>query len=89
MARIEKKIWPEEFEEILGGKKKYELRLADFDVNEGDTLVFMEYDPWKKEYTGKNVEKRVTYVGKLRVDKLPYYSKEDIEEYGLQIISLE
>ena len=36
---IHKKIWPEYFEAVLSGKKKYELRLDDFEIKEGDTLV--------------------------------------------------
>jgi len=40
MPTIHKKVWPEYFEQILSGRKKLELRLADFEVREGDTLVF-------------------------------------------------
>ncbi|MBN2198110.1 DUF3850 domain-containing protein [Candidatus Wolfebacteria bacterium] len=32
MATIKKKIRPEYFELVSSGKKKFELRLADFDV---------------------------------------------------------
>lgn len=39
MAIIHKKVWQEYFEQIISGKKKFELRLADFKVNEGDILV--------------------------------------------------
>jgi len=35
MAIIHKKVWGEYFEKIISGKKKLELRLADFEVNEG------------------------------------------------------
>jgi ASC-1-like (ASCH) protein len=38
MKTITKKIDTEWFELILAGKKKYELRLADFDIEEGDIL---------------------------------------------------
>jgi len=30
MAIIKKKIWPEYFDAVVSGKKKYELRLNDF-----------------------------------------------------------
>lgn len=89
MTVIEKKTWPEEFGEILSGKKKYELRLADFDVSEGDTIRLKEWNPETKEFTGRSVEKKVTFVGKFRANELPYYSPEEIEKHGLQIISLE
>ncbi|TSC67589.1 MAG: ASCH domain protein [Parcubacteria group bacterium Gr01-1014_73] len=85
---IKKKIWPEYFEAIVSGKKKFELRLADFTVNEGDTLVLEEWDPKTKKYTGRKIEKRVSYVLKFKTDEL-FWSKEEIEKHGLQIISLE
>ena len=88
MEIIKNKIWPEYFESVTSGKKKFELRLNDFEVNEGDTLILQEYDPISKEYTGRQVEKKVTYVGKFMIDKL-FWPKEDIEEKGIQIISIE
>ncbi len=88
MAIIKKKIWPEYFDAVASGKKKYELRLNDFDVKEGDTLILEEWNPETKEYTGRRVEKKVTYVGKFKIDKL-FYPEEQIREKGIQIISLE
>jgi ASC-1-like (ASCH) protein len=88
MAKIEKKIWPKHFEEITSGKKKYEIRLADFDAKEGDVLVLREWDQNKKEYTGRMVEKVVTDVRVFRVSDLEkFWPKKDIEENGIQIIS--
>ncbi|MCL5407015.1 MAG: DUF3850 domain-containing protein [Patescibacteria group bacterium] len=88
MAKIKKKIWPEYFDAVASGKKKFELRLNDFDVNEGDILLLEEWDPKTKEYTGRKVEKKVTFVGKFKIDQL-FWPKEEIEEKGIQIISLE
>ncbi|MFO0702614.1 MAG: DUF3850 domain-containing protein [Candidatus Andersenbacteria bacterium] len=85
---IEKKIRPEYFEAVLSGKKKYELRLNDFTVAEGDTLVLREWDPEKKDYTGRSIRKNVTYVGKFKVDDL-FWPREQIDEQGSQIISIE
>jgi len=48
MAIIYKKIWPEYFKKIISGEKKFELRLADFEINESDTLVLEEWDKDKK-----------------------------------------
>lgn len=45
---IKKKIWPEFFELVVSGKKKFELRVADFDIKEGDTFVMGEWDPKTK-----------------------------------------
>ena len=88
MKIIKKKIWPKYFEAVLSGKKKYELRLNDFEINEGDILILQEWDPERKEYTERNIEKKVTYVGRFKIDEL-FWPKEQIEERGIQIISLE
>ena len=55
--RIEKKILPEYFELVLSGKKKYDFRLADFDINEGDTLILKEWDKGSQSFTGREIEK--------------------------------
>ncbi|MFA6523891.1 MAG: DUF3850 domain-containing protein [Candidatus Paceibacterota bacterium] len=85
---ITKKIYPKYFEAIISGKKKYELRLNDFEIKEGDTLLLKEWDPDKEEYTGRNVKKKVTYIGKFKIDK-SFWSEELIKEKGIQIISIE
>lgn len=84
---IEKKVWPEYFQAINDGKKNYELRLNDFEINEGDTLLLKEWDSKIKEYTGRSIEKQVTYVGRFKLDQL-FWPKKEIEEKGIQIISL-
>ena len=53
MVLIKKKIWPEYFEAVASGKKKFELRLNDFEVNEGDRLILEEWDPKIEQYTDK------------------------------------
>ena len=83
--RIEKKIWPEYFQLILEGKKTYELRLADFECNPGDILVLKEFNPKTKQFTGRFLEKEITYICKTK--NLDLWSKEEIEKYGFQIIS--
>ena len=83
--KIEKKIWPEYFEKILSGEKTFELRLADFECNVGDILVLKEWDPTTKQYTGRVLEKKVTYVSKTKNQQ--FWSREDLEKYGFQIIA--
>ncbi len=83
---IEKKIWPKYFEEILKGNKTYEIRLADFECRPGDILVLREWDPVIRQFTGRQIEKEVGYVCKIKDVK--FWPKEEIEKYGLQIISL-
>lgn len=89
MKRVEKKVWPEYFQKIFEGKKTFELRLNDFDIEEGDILVLKEWDPNTKDYTGRELEKKVGFVGKWKIDDLTiFWSKEEIENKGLQAISL-
>ncbi len=86
--KIEKKIWPEYFNLIVEGRKKYEIRLNDFETNAGDIIILHEWDPKTKNYTGRSLRKEVTFVNKIYPDKL-FWSKEEIQEKGLQIISFE
>jgi len=84
---IEKKVWPEYFQKIVDGLKKYELRLADFDIKEGDILILKEWDPRSRKYTGREISKKVTYI--LKTNDVRFWDKKEIDRYGLQIISFE
>lgn len=83
MSIIKKKIWPEFFELIESGKKRFELRLADFDIKEGDVFVLQEWDPQTKQYTGREIRKKVKYVLKFKLDD--FNQKKEIEEKGLYV----
>ncbi len=72
---------------MMEGKKKFDLRLADFECNPGDILLLEEWDQKTRKYTGRKIEKRVTAI--LKTKDLSFWSKEDVEKYGLQIISFE
>lgn len=86
MSEIHKKIWPEYFEAIQKNEKKFELRLADFDVKEGDTLILEEFDPKTKKYTGRKITKKCAKVFKLDISK--FYTPKQIEANGLYVIEL-
>jgi ribosomal protein S17 len=83
--RIEKKVLPQSFQKILDGDKKYELRLADWDCQAGDVLVLKEWNPKTEDYTGRILEKEITYVEKTKDVK--FWSDKEVEKYGYQIIS--
>lgn len=83
--KIEKKVWHEYFSEILKGRKNFELRLADFKCRPGDILILREWNPKTKKYTGRKLERKVTYV--LKTKDVKFWPKEDTEKYGFQIIS--
>ncbi len=88
MAVVKKKIWTEYFDAVASGTKKYELRLNNFEVSGGDTLILEEWNPTTQEYTGRTIEKKVTSVEKFRIDNL-FWSEAEIKEKGIQILSLE
>ncbi|MEK7624792.1 MAG: DUF3850 domain-containing protein [Patescibacteria group bacterium] len=87
MATIHKKILRGHFEKIISGKKKVELRLADFKINEGDNLVLEEWDKNRKEYTGRKVEVVATYI--LKTKEQTFWPAEDVQKFGFQIIQFE
>jgi ketosteroid isomerase-like protein len=90
MKRVEKKIWPEFYDAVASGKQKHQCRLNDFDIDEGDTLVLREWDPEIKEYTGRELERRVTHVYRYTHDDFTrFHSEEEIFKKGLQVISLD
>ena len=84
---IKKKTWPKYFQEILEGKKNFEIRLADFEVKEGDILVLEEFNPETKEYTGRTLKKKVKFVTKFEPAKV--HTIEDIKKFGLWGIRIE
>jgi hypothetical protein len=89
--KVIKKVLPDYFQDIVDGKKKYELRLNDFDVQVGDILTLEEWtsvDPLTRKATGRKIEKKITYLCKFKLQDL-WWSKEDVNKKGIQIISFE
>ena len=84
---IKKKIWPQFFEEVKTGKKRFELRVADFDIKDGDVMVLEEWDPKTKEYTGRKIEKKVDFVLNFKLDD--FGQRKEVEEKGLFVIQFE
>lgn len=83
---IEKKVLSIYFNEIKSGRKTYELRLADWDCQTGDTLVLIEIDDETKQPTGRTIKREVGFVSKTKdIDR---WTPEEVEKYGYQIISL-
>lgn len=62
MTVHELKIWPEYFQPVLEGRKRFEKRKADRDYKVGDTLRLKEWDPEMTTYTGRVVDVVVTYI---------------------------
>lgn len=66
------KIWPEPFEAIIDGRKRFEFRQDDRGFAVGDTLRLSEWDPSPLGsrayppcgYTGRRLTVRVTYLAR-------------------------
>ncbi|MBU0998439.1 DUF3850 domain-containing protein [Patescibacteria group bacterium] len=86
MKKIEKKCWPEYFKKILSEDKTFDVRLADWKCNVGDILVLKEWNPQTKNFTGRSIEKKITYIAKTK--DLKFFKKGEIGKYGFQIIGL-
>jgi len=86
MAEIHKKIWSSYFEAVKNGGKTFELRLDDWKCEPGDILILDEVDDETKQPTGRSIRKKVGFVGHTK--DFSFWSKEDVDKYGYQIISL-
>lgn len=86
MATIKKKIWPKYFELVKSGKKRFDVRVADFSIEEGDTLILKEWDPQTKRYTGRTLTKKVDYLIKFDLDT--FGQRDLIEKNGLYVLQL-
>jgi len=87
MAAIEKKVWTDSFQKIMNSEKKAEFRLADFALNEGDTILLKEFDRKTKKLTGRMVEKKCARVQKF--NPLDYYTADEMKKHGCYLIELE
>lgn len=56
------KTWPEYFNKVFMGHKDWELRKNDRDFKVGDTVILQEFNPETKEYTGKEMARRINYI---------------------------
>lgn len=64
------KTWPEFFDEVVAGRKPFEVRFNDRDYRVGDTLRLREWSPKSQDYTGRVTHQLVTYTmsGRFGVD---------------------
>lgn len=87
MARIIKGVQSKYFEEMLSGEKRYELRLANFAYQPGDTLVLQEEHDGTKELTGREIETEILNTINTK-EAEQWWSKEDIDKYGMVVLSI-
>lgn len=87
MKLIRKKCWPEYFEKVKSGDKKFEVRLADSDYEIGDILILEEWNPETKKYTDRHLSKKITDL--INTKDLEFYQQSDIDKHGYCIMSLD
>lgn len=56
------KSWPQFFEDVLNGKKTYEVRVNDRAFQLGDAIHLREWDPDVKMYTGRACHVRICHM---------------------------
>lgn len=56
------KCWPAYFQAVATGVKNFEVRENDRDFKQDDILKLEEWDDENYSYTGRFVEKKITYV---------------------------
>lgn len=90
MKTVTKKIDKNWFDMILSGKKKFELRLADFDIEDNDILRLEEWEEIgnDRKPTGRFIEKKVTYARKVDL-KNWIYTQPSLVEDGFYIIQFD
>lgn len=62
MAVHDLKTWPEHFQAVKSGHKRFEIRRNDRDFREGDFLRLREFDPATGFYSGDELTVEVTHV---------------------------
>lgn len=62
MADHELKIWPDYFRMARDGVKHFEVRKYDRNFQPGQTLLLREWDPAVAGYTGRQTERRISFV---------------------------
>jgi hypothetical protein len=89
MRIIEKKVFPKYFKIIKNNKKHFELRLADFNIKEGDVIILKEWSPKTKKYTGRKLKFNTGLIFKIPPkDMKKFHSERDIKKYGFYVIEL-
>ena len=85
--KIKKKVQKKYFDAIIDGRKRFEVRLADFRCKPGDTLVLLEQKQGTKKLTGRKLNCEVMY--KLNTKSIEkFYTKKDMDKYGLVILAI-
>lgn len=64
------KCWPKFFPHVFDNSKPFEVRKRDRDYRVGDRLLLREWNPDDGTYSGRSIERAITYV--LTADDAPW-----------------
>jgi hypothetical protein len=56
------KCWPEYFDELASGNKRFEIRRDDRSFGKGDKVVIEEWNPDTGKYTGRCIKFTISYI---------------------------
>lgn len=85
--KINKNVQQKYFEAVTQGKKRFEVRLADFKCKPGDTLVLKEQKQGTKKLTGRELKCEVLYKFNTK-DMEKYHTKKELDKHGLVILAI-
>jgi len=74
------------FEKVKSGEKKFEIRLGNEEIEDGDVITIIQRDE-NRVPTDNKMVKKAGYVKKTK--DLDYWSDEDVNKFGFKIIQLE
>ncbi len=80
---IVKKIWLDKFD--IDKKLNIDFRLADFELEKGDMIIFKEWNPETREFTGREYKKTVKNVVKSE-SPTRYWKQQEMEKHGMYLI---
>ncbi len=84
---IKKKVQQKYFQAVEDGRKRFEVRLADFKSKAGDILILEEQEEKTKKLTGRKIKCEVLYIFNTK-DIKKFYKKEDLDKYGLVVLAI-
>jgi len=87
MAIIKKKVQEKYFKAVTDGRKRFEVRLADFKCKPGDILILKEQKQETEKLTGRKLECEVLYKFNTK-DIEKFYSKKDVKKHGLIVLAI-
>jgi hypothetical protein len=75
------------YQQIKKGQRNADVRLADFKVKSGDSLILREWDNKTRKYTSRKLVRKVKAVQKIPI--LDFYRSAKLKKHGLYLIEFE